>query len=140
MIKPRDIKFVDTITKYVQKNKIENAYTVGALLVEKKTILAWGLNSYDKTTPHTPQIKNYVIPTHAEVNCLSKYISRRKYLNDDCSLYVVGLTKAVDPNYVISSFPCESCMSYIKLCGVKRIVYVCNYGKYIDIRDHNVFE
>src|SRR5574343_515345 len=129
MIKTRDIFFVNKLTEYTKKNRLENAYTVGAILVEKRTILSWGLNDYNKTSPHTPQIKNYIIPTHAEENCLSKYISKRKYINDNMTLYVVGLTKAKDPNYCISSKPCESCMWYIsEVCGLRRIVYVNNSG------------
>lgn len=127
MIRPRDLYFVDKLTEYTKKNRLEKAYTVGAILVEKRTILSWGLNDFNKTNPHTPQIKDYIIPTHAEVNCLSKYISKRKYINDNMTLYIVGLTKAKDPNYVISSKPCESCMNYIfDVCGLRRIVYVKN--------------
>lgn len=134
MIKPRDIFFIDELTEYTKKNRLEKAYTVGAILVEKRTILSWGLNDYNKTNPHTPQINNYIIPTHAEVNCLSKYISKRKYINDNMTLYVVGLTKAIDPNYVISSKPCSSCANYIfEVCGLRRIVYVNNFGGTIHI-------
>lgn len=134
MIKPRDIFFIDKLTEYTKKNRLEKAYTVGAILVEKRNILSWGLNDYNKTNPHTPQISNYIIPTHAEVNCLSKYISKRKYINDNMTLYVVGLTKANDPNYVISSKPCGSCMSYIfDVCGLWRIVYVENKSNNISI-------
>jgi len=141
MVKPRDVNFIDILTDYTKKNRIKNYYTVGAILVEKRDILSWGLNDYKKTNPHTPQLSNYIIPTHAEVNCISKYISKRNYINDNMTLYVVGLTKANEPNYTISSKPCESCMNYIfDVCGLKRVVYVDNNGGNISIRERELFQ
>lgn len=127
MVKPRDIHFIDRLTSYVKRINWK-MLTLWGQFWQKRTVLSWGLNDYNKTNPHTPQIANYIIPTHAEVNCLSKYISKRKYVNDNMTLYVVGLTKAVDSNYVISSKPCGSCMNFIVYCGLKRVVYVDNNG------------
>lgn len=138
MIKPRDINYINKLTKYVKDNRIEGMYTVGALLTEKKSVLSWGLNDYNKTNPNTPQILDYIIPTHAEVNCVSKFISKRNYINDNMTLYIVGLTKSEDANYVISSKPCESCLWFIGNAGIKRIVFVENKKGNVEILEAEV--
>lgn len=134
-IKPKDVNFISELSKFVKKNKIDNMYTVGAILTNRKDILSYGLNDYNKTNPHTPQNSTYVIPTHAEVNCLSRYISKRKYLNDNMTLYIVGVTKSKELNYTISSRPCSSCLEYISIHGLKRIVYVRNVDGKVEIQD-----
>lgn len=138
MIKPRDVNYINKLTKYVKDNRIAGMYTVGALLAEKKSVLSWGLNDYNKTNPNTPQILGYTIPTHAEVHCVSKFISRRNYINDNMTLYIVGLTKSEDANFVISSKPCESCLSFIGNAGIKRVVYIENKNDKIEIMEAKV--
>lgn len=97
-----------------------------SFLSKNKLIVSRGINILDKTHTNTPQIMDYVITSHAEICCLSKYIVKRKPITNDMTIYVVGLTKGSPDNFVYSSAPCESCLKFIRSVGVPRIVYVEN--------------
>ena len=98
---------------------------MGAFLVRGKKIISSGFNSYTKTHPITHQIAStHIIPTHAEVACIAKYLVKRKPITDDLTLYVVGITRG--KNLVKCSKPCDSCMSLITATGIKRVVYYEN--------------
>lgn len=99
-----------------------------ALLVRGKNILSVGKNNYRKTNPKTPQIKEYLLPRHAEVDCISRYIVKNRKITDDMTLYVVGITQGKNCRPVISSKPCDSCMECIRKHKIKRVVY-CDYLK-----------
>lgn len=128
MIRTKDINIINDALKYCHKNKNISKYTMVALLVRGKNILSVGKNNYRKTNPKTPQIKEYLLPRHAEVDCISRYIVKNRKITDDMTLYVVGITQGKNCRPVISSKPCDSCMECIRKHKIKRVVY-CDYLK-----------
>ena len=129
MIKTKDIKMVSDAFEYARKNKNNKTYTIVAFLVDGKRVVSIGKNDYKKTHAKTPQIKEYVIPAHAEVKCISKYLIKNRIVKNDLTLYVVGLTQGKVANPVISSKPCESCSKFISTVGIRRVVYCENSDK-----------
>jgi deoxycytidylate deaminase len=117
-----------TVSEKKSNNDIK--YNMVAGFGIKKNLICIGRNLPGKTHPLTPQINSeYIIPIHAEVDCISKFYSNKR-LNDsydigNLTLYVVGLTKSRNiTNVCISSKPCQSCEILIKRFGVMRIVYI----------------
>lgn len=137
MIKQRDIKMVSDAFEYASKNKNIKTYTVVAFLVDGKRVVSIGKNDYKKTHAKTPQIKEYVIPAHAEIKCISKYLIKNRVVKNNLVLYVVGLTRGDVDNPVISSKPCDSCSKFISTVGISRVVYCENQDKLI-IKEWNV--
>lgn len=137
MIKQRDIKIVSDAFEYASKNKNIKTYTVVAFLVDGKRVVSIGKNDYKKTHAKTPQIKEYVIPAHAEIKCISKYLIKNRVVKNNLVLYVVGLTRGDVDNPVISSKPCDSCSKFISTVGISRVVYCENQDKLI-IKEWNV--
>lgn len=135
MIKTRDVKFISDALEYARKNKNLKSYTIVSFLVQGKRIVSIGLNNYKKTHAKTPQIHNYVIPIHAEIKCLSKYLVKGRRISSDMTLYVVGLTQGKVANLVISSEPCDSCKSFIYSCGIPRVVYFENVDNKFEIKE-----
>lgn len=139
MVRTKDIQIINNLTKYAKKNKNSNGYTMVACLVKGKTIVSIGINDYIKTHSKTPQNTNYIIPTHAEVKCLAKYIIKNKRIASDLMLYVIGLTKSDEMNYVISSKPCASCLEFIKSVGINKVIYLENIDNNLEIKEMNPF-
>lgn len=134
MISLRDIKFISKAYEYVEDGKIENNYTICAILANKRKILSVGFNHYAKTHPETPQIySRYTIPIHAEVDAIYQY-SKHYSISKSETLYVVGLTRS-GKNPVCSSKPCASCVRYIRSKDVRRVVYVENNGYEVIFRE-----
>lgn len=136
-INPRDISIIDRLYKKLEINKIEGKHSVIAAIVNKKKVLCYGFNSYEKTHPMQPQKnQSFLITKHAEVDCLVKFISNwgideLKY----CTMYVVAVTRAKDfSNYSISSKPCAGCMNIIEKAKIKRIVYHENKNQTFQIK------
>lgn len=107
-------------------NKNDHGYTMVSLLCKNKSLLSMGINSYKKTHPKQPQTRTYTLTTHAEVKAISRHIVKKKSISNNMTIYVVGITKSIEPNCCVSSHPCESCMSFIETQGIKRIVYATN--------------
>jgi tRNA(Arg) A34 adenosine deaminase TadA len=124
VIYSRDLKFISKATELANMNVKIGTYTISSILADKRRVLSYGLNSYKKTHPKTPQLYSFTLPTHAEVQCVSRY---KGEISSDLTLYVSGITKA-GINLVCSSMPCESCMEFIKSSGIKRVVYIENFG------------
>jgi deoxycytidylate deaminase len=123
------------MSKYVSKNRHPSGYTMASYLVDGKTVVSMGTNDYQKTHAKTPQNGKYILPCHAEIKVLAKYIIRNKKISKDLSLYVVGLTMGKMDNFVISSKPCESCQRFIKSVGIRRVVYVDNIEGQLEIKE-----
>lgn len=127
MIRLRDIKVINHSFKLAEKYKIPYGYTMVSVLADNGKILSIGNNNYNKTHAKQPQNRgNNLIPTHAEVKCLARYLVKNRTITDKMSLYIVGITKAKISNPCISSMPCSSCIQYITDHNVKRIVYITN--------------
>lgn len=106
-----------------------------AYLADGKTVISRGMNDYNKTHAKTPQNGKYVLPCHAEIKVLAKYIIRNKKISKNLTLYVVGLTMGKTSNFVISSKPCESCQRFIDSIGIKRVVYVDNVDGNVEVKE-----
>lgn len=106
-------------------------------MVDGKRVVSIGKNDYKKTHPKTPQIKNYILPKHSEVDCIARYLVKHKPIKRDMTLYVVGLTRGDVDNPVISSKPCDSCSKFISTVGISRVVYCENQDK-LTIKEWNV--
>lgn len=125
MIRCRDVSIVNKALKYAVVNSHEKKYTMVAFLAHGKKIISIGINSYKKTHPATFQeSENYLISTHAEVSCISKWIVKNRKISDDMTMYVVGITKSKQIPH--STKPCKSCQQLIKATGIKRVVYLEN--------------
>lgn len=137
MIRKRDIDIINRTIKVADKSKLDGQYTMASSLALGKRIISTGINDYSRTHSNTPQIySTHTIPVHAEVDCLSRWIVKNRKVSEDMTLYIVGYTKANDCNFVVSSFPCESCMSFILKCGISRIVYMVNNDNIVNIIEH----
>ena len=137
MIRNRDIDVVNRTIQIADNYKEVGVYTMIATLAIGKRIISTGINDYDKTHPNTPQIYDtHVIPTHAEVDCISKWIVKNRRIESNMTLYVVGYTKSLDNTFVISSFPCPSCMMFIKRVGISRVVYMSNVLNSVSIEEY----
>ena len=99
-----------------------NSLRLGAVIVEKNSILSVGNNSY-KTHPLMSYRTEWPF-LHAE----QLAIIRRGL--DNCEghdLYVVRILKNL--NYAIS-FPCKVCQQLISDVGIRNIFYINEDGKY----------
>lgn len=112
--------------KIAKKNKLPKKYSMVSFLADGKRVVSVGANNYTKTHPSTPQIKEYVLPRHAEVDCIARYLVKHKPIKPSLTLYVVGLTQGKIDSCVTSSAPCDSCRKFIKSVGVSRVVFVVN--------------
>ena len=127
MLRSKDFNIVNDAIKIADNYKEVGIYTMVAVLAKNKRIISVGVNDYEKTHPNTPQIySTHVIPMHAEVDCISRWIVKNRRITRDMSLYIVGYTKAEDNNFVISSYPCPSCQHLINRVGIQRVVYMTN--------------
>ncbi len=132
MISNSDLYIISKLMSIVSEKKSCNdiKYNMVAGFGIKKNLICTGRNLPGKTHPLTPQINSeYLIPIHAEVDCISKFYSNKRLKNSydisDLTLYIVGLTKSRNiTNVCISSKPCPSCEILIKRFGVVRSVYV----------------
>jgi deoxycytidylate deaminase len=123
MIRTKDVNIISDMLKYAKKNKHYRVYTIVAFLVKGKNVVSIGINDYKKTHSNTPQIEDYIIPSHAEVRCVSKFLVKHKKITSDMTLYVVGITQG--KKEILTTIPCNKCMKLLKTKGIKRIV--CNY-------------
>ena len=130
MIRTKDVNIIDEALKYCHKHKLSKGYTMVAFLAKGKNIISIGRNDYKKTNPNTPQITNYIIPSHSEIKCISRYIVKNRPITNDMTLYVVGLTQGKEGIPVISSKPCQSCEQFIKYTGIPRVVYCENIKEF----------
>jgi len=99
-----------------------NSFRLGAVIVEKNSILSVGNNSY-KTHPLMSYRTEWPF-LHAE----QLAIIRRGL--DNCEghdLYVVRILKNLD--YAIS-YPCKVCQQLISDVGIRNIFYINEDGKY----------
>jgi deoxycytidylate deaminase len=88
---------------------------IGAVLANKKPISI----GYNKDTTHTKvnRVDNVITTLHAEVDCL---LNMPYYLTHNGILYVYRELKSGD---VGPSKPCETCMRFITLAGIKQVYY-----------------
>ena len=137
MIRTKDVEFVNRSLQICDKYKERGIYTMVSMLCEGKSIKSVGFNNYKKTHPNTPQIYHtHIIPTHAEIDCISRWIVKNRKIEENMTLYIVGYTKSIENRYVISSFPCESCMLFINKVGIKRVVYIDNIDEALIIKEY----
>lgn len=101
---------------------------IGACVINKRKVISTGCNQ-NKTHPLQKQFNennlNYIKRNghklHAEMDALIKAGSNSK----GSTLYI--FRRGNDGIYRICE-PCKACMSYIKQCGIKRIVYTIENG------------
>ena len=99
-----------------------NTFRLGAVLVEKNSILSVGNNSY-KTHPLLKKRTEWPY-LHAEQHA----IIRRGIDNcDGHDLYVVRILKNLD--YAIS-YPCDICKELIKEVGIRNVYYINEEGEF----------
>lgn len=136
MIRLKDTNIVNQALKIAEKNKRPERYSMVAVLVSGRKILSIGSNDYVKTHSKQPQIREgHTIPTHAEVKCISRYTVKNRRVESDMTLYVVGITKSQKINFPISTFPCSSCMEFIRENKIKRIVYTTNINGVFSVKE-----
>ena len=123
MIRTRDIQIISDMLKLAKKNKKPKRYSMVAFLVDDKKVVSVGFNDYVKTHPSTPQIEDYIIPTHSETKCIARYLVKHRSIKNTMTLYVAGMTAGRKDNLCCSSKPCESCAKFIKSVGIPRVVY-----------------
>lgn len=120
-----DRRIIRTLIKTAIKNKQNKKFTHAAALVNKKRILFISVNSYEKTSPLTPQlIPNQLITKHAEIGCLNWLSNNIQfYPNTQFDLYITGLSKAHSSSLIQNSKPCSNCLSVIKQFPIKQVIY-----------------
>jgi len=99
-----------------------NTFRLGAVIVEKNSILSVGNNSY-KTHPLMASRTEWPF-LHAEQLAI---IRRGLDHCDGHDLYVVRILKNL--NYAIS-FPCEVCRKLIFDVGIRNVFYINEDGQY----------
>jgi len=99
-----------------------NTFRLGAVIVEKNSILSVGNNSY-KTHPLMASRTEWPF-LHAEQLAI---IRRGLDHCDGHDLYVVRILKNL--NYAIS-FPCEVCRKLISDVGIRNVFYINEDGQY----------
>ena len=100
----------------------KNTFRLGAVIVEKNSILSVGNNSY-KTHPLMASRTEWPF-LHAEQLAI---IRRGLDHCDGHDLYVVRILKNL--NYAIS-FPCEVCRKLIFDVGIRNVFYINEDGQY----------
>ena len=100
----------------------KNTFRLGAVIVEKNSILSVGNNSY-KTHPLMARRTEWPF-LHAEQLAI---IRRGLDHCDGHDLYVVRILKNL--NYAIS-FPCEVCRKLIFDVGIRNVFYINEDGQY----------
>ncbi len=100
----------------------KNTFRLGAVIVEKNSILSVGNNSY-KTHPLMASRTEWPF-LHAEQLAI---IRRGLDHCDGHDLYVVRILKHL--NYAIS-FPCKVCQKLIADVGIQNIFYINDGGQY----------
>ncbi len=135
MISPKEIKIIERLVKKAQQEKAKrNRYerVCFAAIGLKNKIYQIGKNSYFKTHPATPQIKkDVVVPIHAEIDCIDKFIKNYEESKEKlkrATIYIISLSQSSEPNFSVSSFPCESCYRLIQKYKIPRIIYHVNYS------------
>lgn len=122
MITIFDLDVVSFLINYAKENKINNKFTLSSCLVYNTKKYGCSVNDYNKANLLTRKYKN---TSCAEANCL--YLSSRK-LNvtkfRDSTIYVTGLGKSIECNYLKSTKPCKYCYNLINNFNVGRLVYI----------------
>lgn len=90
----------------------------GAVIVHKKTIIAYGYNYFDF---------NNLISIHAEVDALSKIKGKYKDILCQCELYVARIGPENLNSHLKYSKPCNNCQNYISKKCIKKTYYSTNY-------------
>lgn len=107
-------------------SKVANAKICAGLL-HKKSLIAIGFNTY-KTHPIAKEFgrDQHCCTLHAEVDCLIK--SQKVISNFNKSTLIICRAKYTSRGELIYGLakPCEGCQRYIKLLGVKRVVFTLN--------------
>ena len=107
---------------------------IGAVVVEGKTVISTGFNSY-KTRPLQHQyniyrnFQNYEnsIPSqHAEIGALSHLIGK----DIDWSRITIYTYRELKNGERACSRPCAACMALIKKLGIKTIYFIDEEGNY----------
>ena len=99
-----------------------NSFRLGAVIVEKNSILSVGNNSY-KTHPLMSYRTEWPFLQAEQLAIIRRGL-------DNCEghdLYVVRILKNL--NYAIS-FPCKVCQQLISDVGIRNIFYINEDGKY----------
>jgi len=117
-------RFIRLATQQAYQSTMPNR--LGAVVVNKKTVLGAGYNRKDHPLLYTGKVPilHPNMGMHAEIAAL--YYIDYKSLNDSI-LYVVRLRR----NHSIAlSKPCSSCQWYIKTSGIKRVIYSLDDGSF----------
>lgn len=111
-----------------------NGPHIGAVVVDNKTILSTGYNSY-KTRPlqhryniyrHFKDYDTSYASGHAEINALSRLIGKEiKW--DKVSIFIY---RELKNGSRACARPCVACMQLIRDLGIKNIYYTNEFGEY----------
>lgn len=122
MIASLDIDTVSFLINYCRQHKITNKFTLASCLVYNNKKYGLSTNDYNKSNLLTKTIKQ---TSCAEANTIyfsSRKLNVTKFRNS--TIYVTGLAKSKECNYLKSSKPCKYCYNIINNFNIQRLVYV----------------
>ncbi len=133
MITRRDIYFLDLATKQAFSSSGAGGAHLGAVLVAKNRLLAFGTNQ-PKTHPFQVEFAKHpeAVFLHAEtaaINNALKLMSKEEMCFRKTTLYIVRIKRENGPG---SSFvralskPCKGCMGAISQYNINKVVYTVN--------------
>ena len=128
-MKQKDKVFFDVAAK-IAKLSNHPRVKIGCVVVEHGRIISSGANSYTKTHPIQKRLDKLrfdgetTAKVHAEVAALVPLIKNKTDLSK-ARIYVYREHK---DGSLGCSRPCCGCMSLIKECGIKRVLYTNNEG------------
>lgn len=124
MISERDIRYILKCLEYCRVRNSGGQYRLASLFVySKKRYIGPYLNNYYKSEPLSLiKGKDYLLTLHAEVK-LIKELNKLDISSRDIkkgTLYISGLSPS---NKIITSKPCEDCLTVISQTLISRCVY-----------------
>ena len=104
-----------------------NNVRIGAILINKKQVIASGINSYDT---HTAMTRFHRFPfTHAE----ARSVIRVGVYQNSCKDMTIFVARIKKDNSLGMSRPCSGCMQLLRYVGVKRIIYTTGFEREIEM-------
>lgn len=97
-----------------KKSDMEHRHA--CIIVKNNEIIAEGFNKKYNMFEHMYSI-------HAEVDAISKLVSRNKGYTSDCTMYVFRIGPDYLGNPTKLSKPCKNCTDAIRKAGIKRVYY-----------------
>lgn len=108
------------------RGKNKNAFKCGAIIVNRKTIIASRFNSY-KTHPQLIKFTQYPF-LHAEQAAILSYGIAELRKKKGIKLYIARTRK--DRNLALAK-PCSVCQAMIDAAGIKEVYYSTKNGNFL---------